>query len=71
MWTVHGLLLSLEVKAKYLGNHSDTYDVLAVLSTFATMRYTDYEVFNFAGDTCWKLVAMGYQYFIYLASKSS
>lgn len=71
MWTVHGLLLSLEVKTKYLGNHSDTYNVLAALSTFATMRYSDCEVFEIAGDTCWKSVAMAYQYFIYLASKSN
>jgi hypothetical protein len=71
MWTVQGILLSLEVKAKYLGRHLNTYNVLAALSTFATMRHTDCEVLEFAGDTCWKLVAMAYQYFVYLASKSS
>lgn len=71
MWTINGLLLSPEVKAKYLGDHSDTYDVLAPLSTFATMRHTECEVLEFAGDTCWKLVAMAYQYSVYLASQFS
>lgn len=65
------LLLLPEIKAEYLGKHSNTYNVLAALSTFTTMRYTDCEVLKFAGGTCWKLVAMAYQYFIYLASKSS
>lgn len=71
MWTVHGLLLLPEVKAKYLSKHSNTYNVLAALSTFATMRDADCVVLEFAGHRCWKLVAMAYQYLTYLASKSS
>jgi hypothetical protein len=40
------------------------YHVLAALLTSATMRYTNCKVLEFAGDTCWKLVPMAYQYFI-------
>lgn len=71
MWTIDSLLLAQEVNTKYLGNHADTFDVLAGLSTSATMRYMDCEVLEFAGDTYWKLVATAYQYFLCPTSQSS
>lgn len=62
MWTIDGLLLAQEVNMKYLGSRADTYDVLAALSTTASLRHVDCEVLEFAGDTYWKLAATAYHF---------